>query len=273
MAGGRTPGPTCQINDPVGLEDGTMCRAASPLPGFVQHRTASTAAQRSARNPLRDVVVGGFLECLPPGGMARRFVSHYAYRNGERWRLSNEEMAACNAAIDLYADDHPQFLAHVARMRDAHIESEHVTFAGWPRAMTVGTLGGFTSRYEGVISFDREGFAQFEGTMHWTDRWDFEPHTAAQQNAPSGRGQSGERLAWAGRNMLPGTPFDITSETVRCSQRHTDRWLQWYGSTPLHPPRWVDARCTTLLGAEGVIAGGAGSSALRAVRSAFQRSR
>jgi len=280
VANDRLPGPACQHGRPADVDDGTMCRASSAAPGPTRTR-GSDRAQRGARG-LRDmlvdaavailpndVVVGAFLTCLPEGGMGRRFVVRYAYGGGRPWRLNDDEMADCNAAIDLFSSDHPQFRSHCERMRSAGLAPDRVTFQGTPRAMTVGTLGGFTSHYEGTISFDSEGYPQFEGTMHWTDRWDFESHTQQQQNAPSGRGESGERMAAIGRR-LPGTPFEITSQTVRCHQRVTDRFLQWYGSTPLHPPRWVDARASTLLGGEGVIALDMARSGLRALRAPFQ---
>jgi hypothetical protein len=35
MCGNRTPGPTCQVENPVEIDDGTMCVAATPVPGPV----------------------------------------------------------------------------------------------------------------------------------------------------------------------------------------------------------------------------------------------
>lgn len=44
MAGGRKPGPQCLYNDPVDIEDGTMCRASSPTPGPLGTATDSGGA-------------------------------------------------------------------------------------------------------------------------------------------------------------------------------------------------------------------------------------
>ena len=43
MASNRTPGPLCQTKNPVVLDDGTLCRCASPLPGEIGNEpTVST---------------------------------------------------------------------------------------------------------------------------------------------------------------------------------------------------------------------------------------
>lgn len=206
----------------------------------------------SIASASRDAIVGSFLEALPPGGIARRFIIKYAYGNGAPWHMDREEMSECNASIDLWADDHPQFRQCLDALVASGQRSGHIEFTGAPRAMTVGTLGGFTAHYEGTASLTADGGWTFQGTMNWTDREDFEPHSIAAQNAPSGRGRSGEFLTWVGRNLLPGTPFAITSDAVYVHQTSGDPFLQWYGATPLHPPRAVPARTLNWLpNAEG----------------------
>jgi len=45
MAGGKAPAPYCSHNNPEDVEDGTMCRAASPLPGSLGFTVGQPASQ------------------------------------------------------------------------------------------------------------------------------------------------------------------------------------------------------------------------------------
>jgi hypothetical protein len=49
MAGSRKPGPQCLYNDPVSIDDGTMCRAMSPRPGPLDAATTPTRTRLSGR--------------------------------------------------------------------------------------------------------------------------------------------------------------------------------------------------------------------------------
>src|SRR5260370_42601375 len=43
MAGAKRPAPHCSNNNPVNVEDGTLCRASSPVPGPVGAAAADTS--------------------------------------------------------------------------------------------------------------------------------------------------------------------------------------------------------------------------------------
>jgi hypothetical protein len=66
-------------------------------------------------------------------------------------------------------------------------------------------------------------YFSFTGTMHWFDRWDFDPHIPAAQGEPGAfpqtRTDDAERGVRLAHSQLPGDPFDVTTATVPVTQR------------------------------------------------------
>jgi hypothetical protein len=63
--------------------------------------------------------------------------------------------------------------------------------------------------------------------MHWFDRWDFDPHVPAARGSPGSftqtRTPDAEQGVSLAHDLLPGMPFDVTSETVAVTQRFATR--------------------------------------------------
>jgi hypothetical protein len=97
------------------------------------------------------------------------------------------------------------------------------------------TLGAFQCRLSGTLTVRwvpnfRDFDVEFSGTMSWWDRWDFDPLVPDEsappgsQTAPGSGGRS-EDAEWGTRlahTFLPGTPFDVTSDTVPVRQKPND---------------------------------------------------
>ena len=98
------------------------------------------------------------------------------------------------------------------------------------------TLGAFQCRISGTLTVRwipnfRAFDVEFAGTMSWWDRWDFDPlvpdETAppVQTTAPGAGGRS-EDAEWGTRlahHLLPGTPFDVVSDSVAVRQKPIDQ--------------------------------------------------
>jgi len=96
------------------------------------------------------------------------------------------------------------------------------------------TLGAFQCRIHGTLTVRwmpnmRDFDIQFAGTMSWFDRWDFDPLVPDESAPPGsaapgkgGRSEDAERGTRLAHTFLPGTPFDVVSETVAVHQRPND---------------------------------------------------
>lgn len=197
--------------------------------------------QLAAPRSLRRNQVQLVLDQLPAESIGREFVLRYAYGNGQTWRLSVEEMARCNARIDLGDDMHPQFRSILEQQANAGQRIARHEFTGASRAMAIGSLGGFTIHYRGNVELDGTGGWTFAGTMNWTDEEDFEPHTEGERGSPGGRGSQGEALTTIGRWILPGQPYHVMSVTVPVHQTSEQPHLQWAGDTEGQPAHMIPA--------------------------------
>ena len=116
-------------------------------------------------------------------------------------------------------------------LRDRHRDPEREQ-AGFPpvipagaeasRAVTAqgsaianGSIAGCTAHVDGKVIASSNG-ARFEGTVNFTDRWDFDP--AWLSGSHQHRTVMGELEPVAGWLLLPGEPFLIDTETVPVRQ-------------------------------------------------------
>jgi hypothetical protein len=75
---------------------------------------------------------------------------------------------------------------------------------------------GCTAHVEGRMIASANG-VRFEGTVHVTDRWDFDPAWLSSENKAH-RTWMGELQTNVGWFLLPGEPFPVDTETVPVRQ-------------------------------------------------------
>jgi hypothetical protein len=100
MAGQRTPGPQCQLERSVRIEDGTMCRAEGARPGSVGLGQAGTSnpvrsgAPSGTANPKRTIRILGF-----DGSKVHDFLFHIAFSEIQWQDLVSDPTANVNPAV------------------------------------------------------------------------------------------------------------------------------------------------------------------------------
>jgi hypothetical protein len=158
--------------------------------------------------------------------LARRFIEHYAYGEGKALRLSKQEALATNPFIDLGRDKN--FIAQVDKLRAAG--GGTVKFSGkvFGGSGTSGTLGQFTANVDGSIAVDQDGNWAFVGSVDFYDKYDFDPG-----NNPD-RSELGTLFTLIG-TVLPGTGFEITSDSMLMTQTSSQNYAQFEGPTDYVP--------------------------------------
>jgi hypothetical protein len=111
--------------------------------------------------------------------------------------------------------------------------STNVDFSGPAVAGTNGTLGAFTVNYKGTLDVGKTGDWIFIGTVDFYDFWDFDP-----RGDGKGRSVIGEVKVRITNKVLPGKPFDVTSELLSAGQSSYDN-LMTYPNYPSFSPQWV----------------------------------
>lgn len=180
---------------------------------------------------LRDQATYDFFAAFFDHYLPKKFLRIYIWGNGKSIKLTLQEMKDCNPAINL---NHSQpFVNRLEKLRkEAATTQKPVNYpftlemvAG---AWTNGTLGQFTVKLAGKIVMQSDGRWSADGTMEFADTWDFDPKDPEK----GGRSGQGEVKTRFGNVFLPGTAFDITSETTPFRQTQADDFVVWAGGKP-----------------------------------------
>ncbi|CAN5909646.1 hypothetical protein BH11PSE8_BH11PSE8_00640 [soil metagenome] len=271
MAGYRFPG-TIGDGFSTLIDAGTMMRAFSPPPGFfrpadyakdwvrqqirrgaatltlaagalaydaVMHELRALRGDIQAKidyisrlpKEMRDQVAYDFFASFFDHYLPKKFLRNYIWGKGTPIKLTLQEMKDCNPMIDLNASK--PFVARVTKLQaEAAAKNAQVVYpftlemvAG---AATNGSLGQFTVKFKGQIDAEPDGSWLAKGTMEFSDTWDFDPRDAA-TGGRSGQGEAKTRFA---DQVLPGTPFEISSESTAFEQTQADALIVWAGGTP-----------------------------------------
>lgn len=177
--------------------------------------------------------------------LPRKFLNNYMDDTGTAITLSRQEMMDCNPIVDLHRSR--GLMNDVASLRASGGGSKTSNWSGWGGAMTNGTLGNFTIRYQGTLTVNPDGTWHFNGSMTFYDYWDF---NTGGSNRPLGA----ELKVRVANTFLPGQPFHIYSQQVNVSQSSNASRASWNASAPTHVPD--NARRTGADIAVGDVGGG-----------------
>ncbi|MDD4881617.1 MAG: hypothetical protein PHX10_08580, partial [Gallionellaceae bacterium] len=180
---------------------------------------------------LRDQAAYDFFSAFFDHYLPKKFLRNYIWGHGNPIKLSLQEMKDCNPVINLNKSG--PFTRRLEKLRnEAAATRKSVAYpftlemvAG---AATNGTLGQFTVRFAGKLVVEPDGGWAADGTMDFSDTWDFDPKDP-DKGGRSGQGEAKTRI---GNTFLPGTPFQITSETTAFRQTQDDDLVVWAGGRP-----------------------------------------
>lgn len=154
-------------------------------------------------------------------------------------RLTTQEAIDTNPIISIKAS--PAFGQALSDLEQAGGGSINIRFSGPGGSLTNGTLGNFTANYVGELTGTGPDSWDFNGQVDFYDYWDFDPKPEG-----SGRSKVGELKVRITAAILPGKPFDITSDPLRVSQTNLDPYVNFldypkYAPTPVIDPlsRWL----------------------------------
>ena len=130
------------------------------------------------------------------------------------WRAVGTAMKEADAELRKRYKDPEREQAGFAPVIPAGAEAERPVSAQGG-AIANGSLAGCTAHIEGKVIVSNAG-ARFEGTVYFTDRWDFDP--AWLSGSHQHRTWMGEAQTMVGWALLPGEPFQVDTETVNFKQ-------------------------------------------------------
>lgn len=167
--------------------------------------------------------------------MKRKLLDHYISGQGADFNLTLEQMKLMPTYIDLFQTNaySPNLSASIDEAKKGRLIQVQTEVIGQNDA-----LGNFTIHLRGVLKpakgspsgstdnpysnglspVDPGTPLMFEGTMNWTDYWDFDPKVAMRLKKGTGRGAAAEAAVNAVAALVDGVPFQVTSVTVPMSQ-------------------------------------------------------
>ena len=151
----------------------------------------------------------------------RKFLNNYMDDTGTKITLTQQEMKDCNPIVSLTRS--ANIRSEIARLQQQGGGTANINTTGWGGARTNGSLGNFTIHYKGTLTVKQDGTWAFQGTMYFTDYWDFDPKAFG----TSGRSTAGELKTRVAAYLLPGAPFHIDSDTVKVSQTSSQSSASW----------------------------------------------
>jgi len=162
--------------------------------------------------------------------LPKKFIDHFAYGNGNMYRLSSKEMADFhpfhigiqgNLSIDKIKFN--KFLESIENGETKSLPENYTIANG---SHVAGTLGGYTVRLKGDITKNEDGSWSFKGQMQFYDEWDFDTN-----ERPTGdykRSDVGNKETEIAKEYLKGNSFKIESDWVNVSQNSSDKGLDWF---------------------------------------------
>lgn len=170
--------------------------------------------------------------------LPRKFLNNYMDDTGTSITLTQQEMIDINPIVNIsrcpgFQSELKSLQAQVKASNAAGIPTpavRHIDVTGPGQALTNGTLGNFTIKYQGILTVTNSGDWTFIGTMNFHDVWDFDPKPFG----TSGRSTAGEVKTRVAAAFLPGQAFKIFSVDTPCIQTESDPRAVWAGGTPRH---------------------------------------
>jgi hypothetical protein len=167
----------------------------------------------------------------PEGGLAARFIDHYANGGGKELTLTTADALEAAPIITLASttsrggekgiSNHVGLHREIEALKRAGGGTKRVAFQGTGSAATHGTLGSFTILYDGELTVAKPGEQlddmgsawHFKGTAIFYDVYDCESR--------GDRHPAAEIMTGVGRYGMSGDPFRIVSDPLAVEQ--TDR--------------------------------------------------
>jgi len=161
------------------------------------------------RNIIRKMYKDAYEHYLP-----KKLIDNYVDESGPL-RLTAQEAIDTNPFLRI--QDSKDFPKALTALKQKGGGSTYLKTRGPGVSLTNGTLGNFTANYEGDLTISSDGRWLFDGQVDFYDYWDFDSKPEG-----SGRSRVGELKVRITAAILPGKPFDITSDPLRVSQTSSD---------------------------------------------------
>lgn len=161
--------------------------------------------------------------------LPRKFLNNYMDDTGNPITLTKKEMGDCNpVGVDIRRS--ADFQSTLAGLRDSGGGVSAINCTALAGAMTNGTLGNFSVRYQGVLTVNGStGEWAFVGSIVFIDFWDF-------NTGGANRPVMAEVKVQVANALLPGSPFNIDSVPVAATQTQADPQCNWTAAVPVHVP-------------------------------------
>lgn len=171
----------------------------------------------------------GFFSHYVPKKLLRRYI--YGGGSPPSLILTEREMIDCNPYISVLRCR--AFRDELAALEKGAASTNKSLELRCPAgALTNGTLGQFTVKMKGVLSFTAAHDWKISGVMSFYDEWDFDP----KDFTTGGRSFQGEIKTRFAYYTLPGDGFEIESVEVPFSQASSDSIVVWKGGPPVGAP-------------------------------------
>ncbi|RYY45267.1 MAG: hypothetical protein EOO06_16800, partial [Chitinophagaceae bacterium] len=164
--------------------------------------------------------------------LAKKLIDNYAYGNGKKYILNKNETVAAKVAPTgiggITTNSKTNFNSLIANAKKGSTITLPDGYSIEGAATEAGTLGRFTIKLSGTITFDKEDASKwvFEGVMQFWDQYDFET-----QKEPEGglkRSEWGDYQTDFARKHLPGKAFEVLSEEIQVKQTSEDTVIDWF---------------------------------------------
>lgn len=167
--------------------------------------------------------------------MKRRLLEWYIQGQGKDFALTLDMMKLMPTYIDLFETDaySPSLLNAIAQAKTGQSVPIKTQVQGQNNALgnftisLLGTLkpavgtpsGPIVNPFANGLTAKNPGVPlMFEGTMTWSDYWDFDPKVAARLQGNTGRPATAEAAVNAVAALVDGMPFQVTSSSVAMTQ-------------------------------------------------------
>jgi RHS repeat-associated protein len=208
-----------------GLE-AAMCRKALDMkggyePGYLHATNDSKVLDAQVSGTAFKM---GFKHYLP-----KKFIDIYTGLDGGTLHLSNQEAIDLHVSpVSITGGTNPETIDKERAVFSKVFysiqrgKSKEVNLEVSGKANNQGTLGRFTVVFEGVLKRNKDDSWSFEGTMKFTDTWNFD------SKKDGVRSKDSERKTSAARNYLIGKPFKIESPSFEVKETNEDANVDWF---------------------------------------------
>jgi len=153
--------------------------------------------------------------------LPKKLIYHYANGGGAKLKLSYSELVECNIISTGLQGLSPQDQASFRGLLSNKNAGESFNIVRFIEggALTGGTLGRFTIKFEGNITIDANDSRKwsYSGTSQISDTYDFDPENKLDGGIE--RSDWGNQQTKIASLYLPGKKFDITSDVFKVNQQ------------------------------------------------------